>query len=114
MPGAHRHPVDPGDLRGEHVAARARRPPPSAEAVAMGVAAWVMASPRRFRLAGSALRLARSLGGRRGWITRLPPPLSAWTASRDVPWPPRRTFRRWWRSTGWADSRGGHGTAGRV
>jgi L-lactate dehydrogenase complex protein LldF len=26
------------------------------------------------------------------------PPLSAWTRSRDLPLPPRQTFRDWWRA----------------
>ena len=33
------------------------------------------------------------IGGR---IRTLPPPLSAWTASRDLPAPPQQTFRQWW------------------
>ena len=41
-------------------------------------------------------RLGRALG-RGGRIRRLPPPLSAWTAARDAPAPPRQTFREWWR-----------------
>ncbi|MEV4414909.1 LutB/LldF family L-lactate oxidation iron-sulfur protein [Catellatospora sp. NPDC049609] len=86
-------------LRGERVDHRARGPVPSAEAVAMAAAAWVMARPRRFRLAELALRLGRLLG-RGGRIRRLPPPLSAWTAARDLPVPPSRTFRQWWRASG--------------
>ncbi|MEU4568005.1 LutB/LldF family L-lactate oxidation iron-sulfur protein [Micromonospora sp. NPDC023956] len=100
-------------LRGRQVAERARRRFPSPEAVAMALAAWVMASPRRFRIAGSLLRLGRLLGGRHGRITRLPPPLSTWTASRDVPLPPRRTFQSWWRSTGRPGTRGAGGVRGK-
>ena len=48
---------------------------------------------------GSAARRPGRAGllGRGGRIRRLPPPLSAWTAARDAPAPPARTFRQWWR-----------------
>jgi L-lactate dehydrogenase complex protein LldF len=84
-------------LRARHVeeTARAHRVP-SPEAVTMAAAAWVMASPARWAAAQSASRLGRVLG-RGGRIRRLPPPLSAWTAARDAPEPPRQTFRDWWR-----------------
>ncbi|HEY0696999.1 MAG TPA: lactate utilization protein LutB domain-containing protein, partial [Micromonospora sp.] len=85
-------------LRGQQVDDRARKPVPSPEAVAMAAAAWVMASPNRVRLAELGLRLGRLLGWR-GRISKLPPPLSAWTASRDLPLPPKQTFRQWWRTS---------------
>jgi L-lactate dehydrogenase complex protein LldF len=65
----------------------------------MAAAAWVMASPARFAAAERAARLGRLLGRRRGRIRSLPPPLSAWTAARDAPLPPKETFRDWWRRT---------------
>jgi L-lactate dehydrogenase complex protein LldF len=84
-------------LRNEHVeAVRAASRLPSPEAVTMAAAAWVMSSPGRFALAQRAGRAGR-LAGRRGRITALPPPLSAWTRARDAPVPPARTFREWWR-----------------
>jgi L-lactate dehydrogenase complex protein LldF len=83
-------------LRARHVeeAARDRRLP-TAEAVAMAAASWVMASPGRYAAAQRTSRAARALG-RGGRIRRLPPPLSAWTAARDAPAPPAQTFREWW------------------
>lgn len=84
-------------LRGEHVEARRRRLLPSAEGLAMAVAAWTMSGPRRFRFAERLLRLGRLLA-RSGRIRSLPPPLSAWTATRDLPAPPAQTFRQWWRN----------------
>jgi len=83
-------------LRARHVeeAARSRRLP-SAEAVTMAAASWVMASPARYAAAQRTGRLGRALG-RRGRIRRLPPPLSAWTVARDAPAPPAQTFREWW------------------
>ncbi|MFJ8581750.1 LutB/LldF family L-lactate oxidation iron-sulfur protein [Micromonospora sp. NPDC093277] len=86
-------------LRAKHVAARAKRALPSREAVAMAATAWVMSTPRRFRAGELGLRLGRLLG-RRGRIRRLPPPLSAWTKARDLPLPPKQTFRQWWRARG--------------
>jgi L-lactate dehydrogenase complex protein LldF len=83
-------------LRARHVeeAARDRRLP-TAEAVAMAAASWVMASPGRYAAAQRAGRASRALA-RQGRIRRLPPPLSAWTAARDAPAPPAQTFREWW------------------
>ena len=40
-----------------------------------------------------AVRLGRLLGRGRH---RLPPPLSAWTASRDLPIPPKHSLRHGW------------------
>jgi L-lactate dehydrogenase complex protein LldF len=68
---------------------------PTAEAAVMRVAAAVMRSPRRWRRALRAARLGRVLA-RGGRIRRLPPPLSGWTDTRDLPSPPRRSFRDEW------------------
>jgi L-lactate dehydrogenase complex protein LldF len=85
-------------LRARHVEAAGREHRvPSAEAIAMAAASWVMASPRRFAAAQRAGRAGRLLG-RRGTISRLPPPLAAWTAARDAPVPAAQTFRQWWRA----------------
>ena len=62
---------------------------PSPEALTMAAASWVMASPARYGAAQRAGRLGR-LASRGGTIRRLPPPLSRWTAARDVPAPPAR------------------------
>ncbi|WP_144124172.1 LutB/LldF family L-lactate oxidation iron-sulfur protein [Catellatospora sichuanensis] len=72
-----------------------RRLVPTSEAVAMTVASWVMSKPRLFAWATRAARLGRLIA-RRGRIRSLPPPLSAWTATRDAPEPPTSTFREWW------------------
>ncbi len=55
----------------------------------------VMRSGRRFALAEKALTAGRVLGGKSGRITALPWPVSAWTDSRDLPAPPKETFRKW-------------------
>ncbi len=76
----------------EHKTHRAR---PTAESLAMAGAAWAMAQPRRWGRLQRLSRLGR-LVSRKGRIRRLPPPLSAWTSSRDLPPPPPQTFREWW------------------
>jgi len=87
-------------LRARHVeAVRDTHRLPSAEAVAMAAASWVMADPKRFAAAQRAGRAGRPLS-RGGRIRALPPPLSAWTRARDAPAPPAQTFRQWWRESG--------------
>ncbi len=87
-------------LRNTHVEERREASRvPTAEAVSMAAAAWVMSDPRRFAAAERASRAGRLLARRSGRIRSLPPPLSAWTASRDAPAPPRETFREWWART---------------
>jgi L-lactate dehydrogenase complex protein LldF len=86
-------------LRARHVEeSRQAHRLPTAEAVAMAAASWVMASPRRFAAAQRAGRAGR-LVGRSGRIRALPPPLAAWTRARDAPVPPAQSFRDWWRLT---------------
>ncbi|EOM74557.1 iron-sulfur cluster-binding protein [Rhodococcus rhodnii] len=68
-------------------------------AAAMKAARWVMDSPTRFAAAEKLSRTGRVLGGRSGRITALPYPASAWTRSRDLPVPPKETFREWWSRT---------------
>ena len=72
---------------------RNRAPHGRAEAAAMAAAAYTMDRPKLYRAARRAARLSR-LAGRRG--RGLPPPLNGWTASRDLPEPPRESFRDWW------------------
>jgi L-lactate dehydrogenase complex protein LldF len=55
-----------------------------------------MRKPSRWTRVLRAARLLRFVRGSRA----LPPPLSAWTASRDLPEPPAETFRDWWRREG--------------
>jgi L-lactate dehydrogenase complex protein LldF len=83
-------------LRSRVVDARRDSRVPTPEQALMASAAWTMASPGRWTRALRAARAGRLLGRRRRAISALPPPLSAWTRTRDAPRPPRQTFRDWW------------------
>ncbi len=62
------------------------------ERAAMRAAAWTMARPSRWARALRLLRLGRPLHRLRS----MPPPLSGWTRSRDLPEPPKQTLRDWY------------------
>jgi L-lactate dehydrogenase complex protein LldF len=68
-------------------------PHPRSEAAVMAAAAYTMDRPRLYAAAQRAARLTR-LAGPRG--RGLPPPLNGWTVGRDLPEPPKQTFRDWW------------------
>ncbi|ORA32663.1 LutB/LldF family L-lactate oxidation iron-sulfur protein [Mycobacterium aquaticum] len=69
---------------------------PSGQDLAMRAAGWTMASAGRFSLAEKAMAAGRLVAGRDHRISALPWPASKWTASRDIPEPPKETFRQWW------------------
>ncbi len=101
------------DLRSKVVDAH-RSGVPTAEAVAMKATAWTFTDARRLDAAERASGLVGRLAGRFGRATlpggrralRHVPLGSAWTGARDLPAPPRESFRAWWRRTG-----GGPGTS---
>ncbi|XVX20539.1 lactate utilization protein B [Actinomycetota bacterium] len=81
---------------------------PKPEAVAMRAASWAFADASRLGLverasglSGPVLgRLSRSvLPGGRAAAGRLAGPATAWTGARDLPAPPRESFRQWWSRT---------------
>jgi L-lactate dehydrogenase complex protein LldF len=86
------------ELRTRHVEAARQRPHGryDPEAVAMAAAAYVMRRPRRFARAGKLARVGRVLVRHGRSRLPLPPALSGWSASRDLPTPPTETFREWW------------------
>jgi L-lactate dehydrogenase complex protein LldF len=94
------------DLRAQVVDAH-RGGLPKPEAVAMKAASATFSSGRRLsraeRVAGLVGRLAsrRSRVGTDGrrLISRAPGPGRAWTEARDLPVPPRESFRGWWQRT---------------
>jgi L-lactate dehydrogenase complex protein LldF len=80
---------------------------PSGEALAMRAASWAfsdarhLAAAERAASAGSRLFgrfLSREAPGGRQPISHLPSFGSRWTQARDLPNPPRRSFRQWWAS----------------
>jgi len=73
---------------------RADRRPHGLLAV-MKMTGWTMRTPLRFARAERLMRVGRLLAPR-GHIKALPWPGSAWTVSRDLPAPPKETFREWW------------------
>jgi L-lactate dehydrogenase complex protein LldF len=70
------------------------------ERTAMRSAAWLFASRARFALAQRLGRLAQRPLVRGGAIRRLPPPLAAWTRTRDLKPIARESFRTWWTRSG--------------
>ncbi|HEX4686167.1 MAG TPA: 4Fe-4S dicluster domain-containing protein [Nocardioides sp.] len=88
------------DLRAQVVDAHRGGRLPTTEAVAMRSAAWTFADSRRL---ARAERVSGRVTGRTGrWWTRLasvPGPGRRWMAARDLPTPPRESFRAWWRRT---------------
>jgi len=66
------------------------------ENLVMRAVAWLFRGRRRFTFAQRFGRLAQRPLVRSGKISRLPRPLCAWTASRDLRPVARETFREWW------------------
>jgi L-lactate dehydrogenase complex protein LldF len=82
-------------LRAEVVEAKGKWAP---EAASMSTLAWIFGNPKRYEAAQKAGSLARFLATN-GKISHLPWPGSKWTVSRDMPAPPKESFRAWWRRT---------------
>jgi L-lactate dehydrogenase complex protein LldF len=81
-------------LRAEHVEAQEK---PTAEAIAFRGLAKAMSHPRLWHLAQRASRLGRLISrGKPTLPNAMPPPISGWTRSRDLPTPPRETFVEQW------------------
>ena len=92
------------DLRRREVEHRSRaggvRERLGPEHVAMRTMARVFAHRRLYEAAQRSGRIAQWPLVREGTISRLPGPLSGWTAARDLPPVPRQSFRDWWRQRG--------------
>jgi len=73
---------------------------PRTEGFAMRALARVLGDERRYARAQGLARRAQRIGTRTGLITRLPGPLAAWSAHRELPEVADETFREWWASRG--------------
>jgi L-lactate dehydrogenase complex protein LldF len=76
-------------------AVRAKAAP--AERAAMGAVARVFGHARMFAAAQRIARIVQRPLVRGGAIRRLPPPLAAWTRTRDLRPVATESFREWWR-----------------
>jgi L-lactate dehydrogenase complex protein LldF len=81
-------------VRGAHIAATG-----GPAWLRVGIKGWAQAmkSLGRYRWAQRFAHWGTRLLARGGWVRSLPPPLSAWTATRDFPVFARTTFRDRWR-----------------
>jgi L-lactate dehydrogenase complex protein LldF len=80
-------------LRARAVSAKSAGP----EGLGLRLVAWVFGGRRRFVTAQRAARILQRPFARGGIISRLPPPLAAWTRTRDLRPAAATTFREWWR-----------------
>jgi L-lactate dehydrogenase complex protein LldF len=69
------------------------------ERMVFSLAASILSSAGRLAFAQRLGSLGRAVAWRKGRIRRLPPPLSAWTDTRDAPAPAAESFRAWWSRT---------------
>ena len=60
-------------------------------------ASFVMSSGQRMSVAERGLTLGRAVAGRDHAISWLPGLVGGWTDQRDVPEPPKESFRNWWK-----------------
>jgi len=72
---------------------------PSGQDLVMRAAGWIMESPRWFGLARKSAIAARLVSKVHKYTAAVPPPLSRWAFSRDLPAPPPESFRQWWNRT---------------
>ncbi len=87
------------ELRGRAVDADRGRTIPGGWDAAMKAASWIMSDPKRFAAVEKGLAVGRLVAGPDKKIKHLPFPGSAWTHSKDMPAPPKQTFRQWWKQT---------------
>jgi len=94
-------------LRADLVNARLDKP---ADRLFMSLWARSLRNQTTFRLGGWSqkwmFRLLATFNGShedgsdyaaRGWLRKAPGPVGGWTAARDMPTPPARSFRHWWK-----------------
>ena len=88
-------------LRGKVVDAAREHRAPSAEMVGMRAAGWAFARPGRLAAVQRMAGLGRQLLGDRDGLGPIPflGPAAKWSRDRDIPLPPRESFRAWWQRT---------------
>ena len=62
-------------------------------------ASWLLGDGWRLGLLQKAAGLSTRVLWKNGMIGRMPRPMSRWTDARDLPAPPRESFRAWWKRT---------------
>ena len=67
--------------------------------IAMSGASWALGRGSRLGLLQTFAGLGGRLFTKKGLIGPMPAPLNRWTNARDLPPPPRESFRRWWKRT---------------
>ena len=72
---------------------------PSSFQCAISGATLIMSRVIRMSLMHTFTALGGRLFQRRGVIGPMPAPLNRWTNARDLPAPPRESFRKWWART---------------
>ena len=72
------------------------RVPTSQLDVALAGASWMMSDGARINAVERALPIASGLAPQKG-LFNLPGVAGEWTRSRDIPAPPKESFRSWWR-----------------
>jgi L-lactate utilization protein LutB len=92
-------PAPPASLH-KPVAASSGRSSRRIERFIVSLWSWSLRRPWMYRLGSRLARWTLRPLARDGWIRRLPPPVSAWTANRDFPAPAAQSFRDWWESEG--------------
>jgi L-lactate dehydrogenase complex protein LldF len=88
-------------LRGKVVDAGREHRMPGAEALGMRAAGWTFDRPGRLAAIQRLAGVGRRLLGDRVALGPIPliGPAAKWSRARDVPLPPRESFRVWWRRT---------------
>ncbi|MHC5560867.1 lactate utilization protein B [Kocuria sp. U4B] len=85
-------------LRDEDVRSKPSPRVPSQMDLMMKGASVVMSSGKRMAAAEKGLPLGRAVAGPDRAISWLPGVAGGWTEQRDLPAPPRQSFRNWWAS----------------
>ena len=84
-------------MRTRVVEAKKSERAPHAEALMMTAGSWLFGDARRLAMAQKAAGLGRRITpGSVSHLGPLPPPLARWATARDLPMPPRESFRSWW------------------